>query len=235
MLRSQHGLRPGVAAGIECWVECGAQLARQHRRIGNRAEVEQHRRRRIAGCRAARHLECDGRLADFPRANDADQAAFGEAPGDHRDVGLTSDHGLQQDRQVAAGRTRRGSARLWWIRSGFDPGDEAVAAAGNGQDEARLRFIVAKRAAQRRNLGAQVAVIDMPSRPDGAGQCIAVECLAGPLGKRDEQIERPLPDRNPTFAIEENLAAGYQREAAEPDRACYAHEASAIVGRAPDD
>ena len=73
-------------------------------------------------------------------------------------------------------------------------GDEAIAAAGHVDDITGRLAGVAERLAQRCDVEAQAAFVDIDVGPDALDQLALVDDFAGALGQEDENIERAAAD-----------------------------------------
>src|ERR1700726_2909526 len=146
-------------------------------------------------------------------------------PGGRRGIDLTQKAGIVQllvldnwpDAPIAGGR---GGLRR---RCRVDPGhraEKAVAAPGNSLDSASLSSTLIEHPAKRRDLRAQIVVLDHRCRPDGGDDCVAGDEISRPLDQHTENAKRARADRHrykgtTLVAPEQTAAARVEAEAFE--------------------
>ncbi len=85
-----------------------------------------------------------------------------------------------------------------WLRGGRDRlgerGDEAIAAPGHVDDVAGGFAGIAQHLAQRRDVEAQAALVDIDVGPDALDQLSLVDDFAGTLGEENQDIEGAAAD-----------------------------------------
>jgi hypothetical protein len=168
-------------------------------------------------------------LADAARADDADQPVAIDQPGQRLQLAGAPEQGGELGGQmgaqrcgdgggaVAAGRRRRRRSARRRSRGGrrgrFERRDKAIAASGDGRDH-----VAADHLSQRADLRGEVVLLHHEARPDEVHQRVLADQLAGPLGQRQQQVERAATERSRRAVHEQAALVGLQFETAEAQR-----------------
>src|SRR3954453_1005968 len=91
-------------------------------------------------------------------------------------------------------------------------GHEAVAAAGDGGQEAVAVLAVTQRLAERGDVDPEVALLDEGVGPDAGDKLVLADDLARPLDQGDQDVQRPAAERHRLVALEQELPRREQPE-----------------------
>ncbi len=143
-------------------------------------------------------------LADAARADQCHEAIERQSIRDLLDDLLSSDHLRKLSRQ---GARRDDFGREDRLSRLGERSDKAIAATGHIQDIAGRLAGIAERLAQRCDMEAQTALVDIHVGPDALDQLPLVDHFTGALGKQDQNIERAAADvkRRPLLLQEPGL------------------------------
>ena len=133
--------------------------------------------------------ERDRGLADAAGADDGDEAMQRKFGRNLLDRVVSSDHPGERGGIWEATETARACPRSPTARPG-PAGRETIAAAGHVDDIAGAFAGIAQGLAQRRDVEAQAAFVDIHVGPDALDQLTLVDDLAGTLGEKNEDVER---------------------------------------------
>lgn len=190
------------------------------RRAGGEVDHAHAAREAGRGLRGDAQRQC--RLAHAARGHDRGQPLAAHRlpqggqlllPPDQRHAGQQRQRGWgrgpDRDRHRLARRrrVRRAAAHV---------GHQAVAAAGDGRDVARLLQVVAQQLAQAGHVHAERVLLDHLARPGAGHQLVAPDHAARAHGQGDQQVHRPAAQRHGAAAgVQQQARLRAQHEAAE--------------------
>jgi hypothetical protein len=218
---AQHGDGGGdhATVGIVRHAKFAAEQFGDQGRLGQRGEFQQQHAVGEIIARFSGDAQGDAGFADAAGADNGHQRALGEAGGDVGAFAVAADKGRRLERQIMALRRRLLRRR----RGGGDVvdhvGDEAVAAAGDGLDEA-FAVRVAERAADLGDLGGEVVFGDGLGGPDlGHDGGFGGE-LARMAQQREQHVSRAAAEIDRHAVSRQFAAARMEGEfaEAEPER-----------------